>query len=236
MTGSTVISILIANYNNAPYIDCCLESILSQTNNKWVVYIIDDLSIDNSKEVLKRYQDNDQIKITFSNENCGYAGTLKKLIEIAETDIVGILDSDDALYPNAIEVILNYYKEYPGAEFVYSRFHKCDSDLLKCGRGFSKRIPDGQTNLDKFYVSHFKTFRKSAYYKTDGIDEKLKCAIDKDLVLKMEEVTRLHFVDKVLYKWRKRGGSLSVGGDSQKRCEDSLKIIIENTIKRRQKL
>jgi hypothetical protein len=49
-------------------------------------------------------------------------------------------------------------------------------------------IPQGKTNLHRSRVSHLKTFRKRVYEKTEGYDESILYAEDKDLTYKMEEV------------------------------------------------
>jgi len=231
-TKQEKISILIANYNNEKYISACLDSLLTQTNQNWEAYIVDDCSTDSSRAVLDQYK-SDKIKIFHSDVNVGYAGTLKKLVDLSENDIVGIVDSDDALYPNAVDVILGYYSDNSDAAFVYSKYHKCNVDLLKPSSGFSKAIPEGKTNLNGWCVSHFKTFRKSTYYKTEGFDPTIECAVDKDLALKMEEVTKLHFVDEVLYKWRKTGNSLSTGVHRKKKLNHFLSVIVNNAKARR---
>jgi glycosyltransferase involved in cell wall biosynthesis len=58
-------------------------------------------------------------------------------------------------------------------------------------------------------VSHFKTFKLKDYLKTPGYDESIFCAEDKDISYKMEEVTRLKFVDKCLYIYRELPHSVS---------------------------
>ena len=50
-------SIIIPNYNNGEWIDKTIESVLSQTYQDWEMYIIDDMSTDNSIEVINKYKD-----------------------------------------------------------------------------------------------------------------------------------------------------------------------------------
>lgn len=47
--------IIIPNYNNGKYISACLESILNQTFKSFSVIIIDDVSDDNSADVIQEY-------------------------------------------------------------------------------------------------------------------------------------------------------------------------------------
>jgi len=97
---------------------------------------------------------------------------------------------------------MNYYDKHPDIGFVYTNFWYCDENLKKHHLGYCQAIPTGKTNLEMNCVSHFKTFRKSIYYKTDGYNEKILYAGDKDIILKIEEITKLHFIDKPLYFYR----------------------------------
>ena len=47
-----------------------------------------------------------------------------------------------------------------------------------------------------------RTFRKADYFKTGGYSKKTKYAEDIDIILKLEEVTKLFFLDKPLYFYR----------------------------------
>lgn len=48
-------SIIIPNYNNSEWIDKTIESVINQTYTNWEMYIIDDMSTDNSIEVINKY-------------------------------------------------------------------------------------------------------------------------------------------------------------------------------------
>lgn len=209
------ITLLLANYNNGEYLEECMNSILNQTSNRWNVLIVDDKSTDNSSEIYKKYENNDNIEIIFNEQNLGYIGSLKKLIDASPSDIVGILDPDDKLELDCIEKVMDYYDKHIDAGFVYTNFWFCDENMNKTNKGFCKKIPEGKTNLDMNKVSHLKTFKKSVYYKTEGYDELIKYAEDKDLVFKMEEVTKLHFINECLYLYRKLPQSQSNGAKSR---------------------
>lgn len=60
-------------------------------------------------------------------------------------------------------------------------------------------------------VSHFKTFRKHIYKQTEGYDEAILYAEDKDLILKIEEAAPVYYVDTRLYLYRLLPSSHSYG-------------------------
>ncbi len=58
-------SVIIVNYNNAKYLEECINSILNQSYKNKEIIVVDDKSKDNSLEILKRYKK----KITIINSN-----------------------------------------------------------------------------------------------------------------------------------------------------------------------
>ena len=71
MVNNQTIDIIIPNFNKAKYLSQCLNSIIDQTYKNWKVYLIDDNSNDNSKEILSKYQNIENIKIFNFKENKG---------------------------------------------------------------------------------------------------------------------------------------------------------------------
>jgi len=196
------ITYLVANYNNGKYLHDCLASLHAQTSPHWQCMICDDQSTDDSLALIRPWL-SEKIGLLTNDYNIGYIGTLIKLIAHAQTDLVGILDPDDALQPEATALVLQTYQEQAQVGFVYTNFATYDATLTSViAHGYSRAILPGYTSLATGYVSHLKTFRRGAYAQTTGYDPTLCYAEDRDLVYKMEEVTSLDFIDRPLYKYR----------------------------------
>jgi glycosyltransferase involved in cell wall biosynthesis len=207
--ASEAITILCASYNASRYLRTSFESVLAQTSDRWRLLVVDDGSTDDSERVYAEYRTHPKVRIEKNPANLGVVRTQRRLVELAETDIVGVLDADDALEPACIARVLDAYDQNPRAGFVYTNFWYCDAELKRERLGFCRAIPPGKSSLDRDCVSHFKSFRKSAYAKTDGYDPSHPQAEDKDLVHKLEEVTELVFVDEPLYDYRVHASSLA---------------------------
>lgn len=192
----------MSNYNNGKYISQAINSVINQTCENWELVIIDDASTDNSNEIISKYQEDPRIIYCRNKKNLGYIDTLKKLIELARADIVGILDSDDALMDSALKEIIKTYKKNSYAIMVYTQCYYCDSDLTPKHLGFSAKIKKGKSNLHCNVIHHFKTFKKEAYQKTLGYDNEIIYAEDIDIELKLEELGMVYFLDKPLYNYR----------------------------------
>jgi glycosyltransferase involved in cell wall biosynthesis len=206
-------SVLIANYNNAHYIEEAIHSVFSQSYENWEIVIVDDASTDNSMEILSNYKNDSRIRI-FSNDNnygCGY--TKRKCVELASGTIVGFLDPDDMLTNDAIESMIEIHKINPDCALAYSNFIFCD-EFMKIERfsNFAKQIIENSSYLNEKTgtISHFATFKVVYYNKTVGIDAKFKRAVDQSLYLVLEESGgRLIYVNKHLYLYRRNPNGIS---------------------------
>ena len=226
-------SVLMANYNNGKYILEAIQSVLDQTFKDWELVIVDDCSTDNSIEKIKPYLEDERIQLFKNNVNMGYISTLKRLIYESRAEILGILDSDDVLTSDALRVMYDAHKNNPNCGFIHSQFIWCDSKLNPKSRGYCDSIPPSRTNLHYDCVSAFRTFKKRDYFKTEGYDEKILYAEDQDLSLKMEEVTNLLFIDKILYKHRVLPHSQSHDPQKNQIGLNSFALAKYNAYKRR---
>ncbi len=195
------ITYLIASHNRGRFVAACLESIRRQTSDNWLAIVVDDASTDASLSVIRPFVD-ERIRLVVHPRNLGYIATLKRLIAEASTDLVAIVDADDAITPDATEQLLTAYATHPSSGFVYSRYAIYDATLTHAGGDHGRAIPDGRTAMVDGVVGAIRSFRRSAYARTPGLDDTMLYAEDRDLVYKLEEVTRPVFIDAVLYRYR----------------------------------
>ena len=66
------VSIIIPNYNHAQYLSQRLNSIFNQNYQNFEVIILDDCSIDNSKDIIGKYKSNPKVShIIYNDTNSG---------------------------------------------------------------------------------------------------------------------------------------------------------------------
>ncbi len=201
-----ILTYLVANYNQARYVDDCLSSLAEQSDDGWRCLLCDDGSSDDSLEVVrtsvKHLGIGDQVDIICNESNLGYIGTLRRMISEAQTDIVAILDADDALEPEATSVLLEVYAADPQVECAVSLMSWCNVNMQVYAQ-VEQRPQPGRTILASGYCSHIKSFRRRAYQRTAGYEDDCLYAEDRDLLYKLEEVTHPVFIDRVLYRYRR---------------------------------
>ena len=101
-------SIIIPNYNSEKYIRKCLDSILNQKYKDYEIIIVDDMSTDNSVNIIKEYTD-ERIKLIELDKKAYNGGTRNIGVKNANADYILFVDCDDWLYnENSLKEI---YKE-----------------------------------------------------------------------------------------------------------------------------
>jgi len=215
MNKAPFFSILVANFNNGKYLHDLYMSLLEQTYLDWECIIIDDGSNDNSIEIIENWN-NCKIKLFVNNENKGVAYTKHKCVLEASGELCGFVDPDDLLTPNALEVMVNKHKENEKASMIYSNFYICDETLDKIEKHNDIIVPKEMHLIIGLYPNHFTCFKKDSYFKTDGINLKLQKAVDRDLVLKLEEVGQVLKIHDYLYYYRINTNSISNNNNALK--------------------
>lgn len=208
-------SILIANYNNGRYLKEAVQSVFDQTYTNWEIIIVDDGSTDCSKEIYRELQSDSRIHIYFNEENKGCGYTKRRCVELANGELCGFLDPDDALVNNALELMVKAHSENLHVSLVGSCYWVCDENMNKLWQSQQRKIEEGKSWLTG--VNHppinFSSYKKRLYHLTDGIDSDIKRAVDLDLYLKLEEIGELLFLPDVTYFYRQHTNQISTKGD-----------------------
>ena len=72
--------VIIPYYNVGEYLEEAIEGIIQQSYQNWHLVLIDDASTDNSKQIAKRYKDNDKVSLLYNNENKGCYCSVNKAL------------------------------------------------------------------------------------------------------------------------------------------------------------
>ena len=103
------VSVIVPNYNHSKYLKQRIESILFQSYSDFEVIILDDLSTDNSREVIEEYRNNEKVSsIVFNTKNSG--STFKqwaKGVSMAKGDYIWIAESDDWCEPTLLQELVS---------------------------------------------------------------------------------------------------------------------------------
>lgn len=106
------VSVCMASYNGALYIKQQIESILSQLGQEDEVIIVDDCSMDSTREVISSIYDN-RIKLYQNTSNKGVVKTFEEAVRLAENEYIFLADQDDVWTVNRMEKMLRVIQNYP---------------------------------------------------------------------------------------------------------------------------
>lgn len=112
------VTILMSEYNTKEdELRSSIESILNQTYQNFQLLIIDDCSNIKSMEIIKSYEDS-RIKVIHNEKNLGLAASLNKGINLADTDYIIRMDTDDIAKKDRIEKQIEFVYEHPEYSIV----------------------------------------------------------------------------------------------------------------------
>lgn len=113
-----IISVIITNYNYAPYVGKAIESVLNQTYENIEIIVIDDGSTDDSNKIIAKYAKSNQGITYIRQENQGVVAARNKGMAIASGSFLCCLDADDWFNPDYLEKNYKYITKYK-ADVVY---------------------------------------------------------------------------------------------------------------------
>ena len=115
-----MISVCIATYNGAFYIEEQLDSILPQLGQEDEIILTDDGSTDETLSILKKYQQKDSRVKLFNGPGKGVVANFNYAISKSSGEVIFLADQDDVWLPEKVLTIMNFFAEHPKIELVIS--------------------------------------------------------------------------------------------------------------------
>jgi len=208
-------TILTSSYNCYKYLPDWYKSICFQTYRPLEVVLVNDHSKDKTKNLIEGFTKGfKEVDIDFKylkNSKRNFCGTSYSIgLENVTGNYIGILDSDDMLEPFACEYVAGLYEKYSEVTWLYTQHNKYNRKMKRIiKRGTSCAPPPKKSllylsNKRVRAFSHWRTFSDRVPHKERIFKRGLRCAVDKYMGYKLEELGIGMFVDKVCYRFRTR--------------------------------
>lgn len=116
------VSVIVPNYNHAPYLRQRIESILNQTYQDFELILLDDCSKDGSRDIMESYHSNPHVShVVFNEANSGSAfRQWDKGIALAQGRWIWMAESDDYAEPNFLERLMTEVSQVPDCVLAYA--------------------------------------------------------------------------------------------------------------------
>jgi glycosyltransferase involved in cell wall biosynthesis len=198
------ISIVTPSYNQGPFLEECIDSILSQNYPNLEYIIIDGGSPDNSVEIIKKYEKH--LAYWVSEPDKGQSHALSKGFSRSTGEIMAYLNSDDKYFPWALKTVGSLLRDFSEVQWLTSIEYLCwnaDGDPIPGWhvQGFRRSdFYEGRTlgNSKNFlgWIQQESTFwRRSVWEKSGGyIRADLHYAMDFDMWARFFEHAYLYGV------------------------------------------
>lgn len=162
-----LISVIVPCYNQAQYMDECLQSVLDQTYQNWECIIVNDGSPDNTEEVALRWVEKDTRFIYLKKENGGLSSARNAGIEKAKGEWILPLDCDDKIGNQYLELASNFFNQ--DYKIIYCEGEKFGDEVGKMDLpSFSQK---GLAYNNQIFCTAF--FKKTDWETVNGYDVNL---------------------------------------------------------------
>ncbi len=210
-----LVSVIIASYNHAPYIEASIASVLAQTYEHIELLVIDDGSSDDSVARIQRLQA--QHGFAFKvQQNQGLSRTLNEAIERAQGEYVVPFGSDDIMRPERIAKQVAYMHGKPEVGLCAANVEIIDAagDLLPEKEQKQRNLPFRRLDFDDLFLDRkpgpmvaTQMFRKSALQAVGGFNPEIRL---EDVYICLKILDAGYFIDilpDVLADYRKHASN-----------------------------
>lgn len=218
--GSTVpgegglprISVVMPTFNQGPFIEASLRSVLLQGYENLEFIVIDGGSTDGTVEIIRKYEP--WLSHWVSEPDAGQSDALRKGFARATGEVLAWLNSDDLYCPGALRSVGDHYRRHPEAGLVYG-----DSAVIDAAGVVRDPIRGEAGGFERLLARNIipqpsAFFSRRAFEEVGGINPELHFIMDYELWLRMlrQGVVSHYLPERLsLFRWYRisKSGSYS---------------------------
>jgi len=217
------VGIFMPAWKTEKYIAESIRSIQAQTMKDWELIIIDDCSPDNTfKAATNAAADDDRITVLQRSKHAGRIGQVKNeaIEKLKPCEYICHVGSDDTIPPQCLDLFTRLLDTKPEVGAACGSFIAFDDagrqwkfPHVERDKGF-----DRQKLLSFMNLYPMRFYRRRVVEQVGGYSNELTSAVDYDLALKLDEVTKIvRIFDPPTYYYRQHTNQVS----SRKRFEQN---------------
>jgi glycosyltransferase involved in cell wall biosynthesis len=217
---SGLVSVVVASYNHAEYLEQRMDSLINQTYQNIEILVIDDCSTDGSVKVLRKYESHPKVKLIIREKNAGWVAVSNQGVAMSLGEFIIFANCDDSCEPQMIERLVKAICENPTAGISFCRSSMIDEDGKLIGDDFLGREKAfkircntdallNQNEMSRFLLHSCvipnlsaTLFRKESYKTVGGFTSAYKVCSDWYLFFKVVENYDVAYIAQPLNEFR----------------------------------
>jgi alpha-1,3-rhamnosyltransferase len=205
-----LVTVIIASYNHASYIEKSILSVLGQTYSNIELLVVDDGSSDESVEIINGLQK--QYGFDFKvQKNKGLTFTLNEAIARAKGSLIAPFGSDDIMLPDRLATQVAYMEDKPEVGICAGNIELIDSEgNLFPEKRQNRNVAFRRLDFEDMFLERKPyppaptlLIRREALQKVGGFDPNIRL---EDLLIELKVTRAGYFIDglnKVMAQYRK---------------------------------
>ena len=193
MHDQPLVTVVTPSYNQAPFLEATIQSVLEQDYPNIEYILMDGGSTDGSVEIIQRYAD--RLAYWESAKDKGQTDAINKGFSRAHGEILAWLNSDDILYPHAVREAVAYLKENENCGLVYGNCNFIDAQGKGTGRFNAKQTDYQKLTQGYVHIPQQASFWRGDLWRQVGpLDDTIYFAMDYDLWLRLAKVSEVKYL------------------------------------------
>ena len=219
------ISLITPSYQHAQFLPRTIDSVLNQSGEFKLEYSVrDGGSTDGTLSILESYRD----RLSWTSEkDCGQIQAINQGLRSATGEIVGWLNSDDLLLPDALQRVAECFCRFPDCQWLHGDCLIIDTDDREIRRWVSiykrrfARSYSFNSLLTRNFISQMTVFwRRSLLEQVGFLDPNFPLAFDYEYWLRLAKRWPPHYIPEPLAAFRWYDSSKSGANFEQQFAEN----------------
>lgn len=218
-----LVTVLLPNYNNGPYLKDAIQSLLNQTFQDFIIYFVDDCSTDNSIEIAESFH-SDKIRIFRKPNQSGIIDTLNIGLKEISSKYFIRMDGDDLSTKHRFEKLVGFMEMHPEIAVCTSNIktfgleeelieYEVDPSQNKANLIFSHTIGHSSSIFRTLVLRENNIQYESNYWRME----------DYDLFYRMKDFANYSCLPEVLYLYRR--GEYNVNNEIRQKMLGFYKLF-----------
>jgi len=158
MISNPLVTIVTPSYNQGRFVEETIKSVLNQSYTPIEYIFVDGDSTDNTMRIVEKYKN--KINIIINEKDKGQADAINKGFKLAKGQLVGWVNSDDILYHDCVEKIVELYNLKNNAAIYYHSFN----DMIDESGSLLKTYQHKISNRKHLIFKNYDVVQQGSFY------------------------------------------------------------------------